>query len=135
MSTPMLVSSFYDRIWNAGDEGAAPTLLANDFTFRGSLGTVTQGHQAFLTYVRSVRGSLADYHCEILACVTEGQQAFARMRFSGIHAASFRGYPPTGKPVTWQGAALFSFHGGLITDLWVLGDLAGLEDLLRTNAL
>lgn len=135
MSTPALVRDFYTRIWNSGDEGAAVALLTQDFNFRGSLGTATQGHAAFLAYVRSVRGSLANYHCEIVSCVAEGEQAFARMRFSGLHVAPFRGYPPTGKPVHWFGTALFSFRGGLISDLWVLGDIAGLEDLLRAHAL
>lgn len=134
MSTPALVQSFYDRIWNAGDEAAATTLLAGDFAFRGSLGTTTRGHEPFLAYVRSVRSSLARYHCEILACVAESDRAFAQMKFSGSHVAPFRGYPPTGKPVYWHGAALFSFHSGLITELWVLGDLASLDELLRTNA-
>jgi steroid delta-isomerase-like uncharacterized protein len=134
MSTPALVQSFYDRIWNAGDETAATTLLARDFAFRGSLGATTEGREPFLAYVRSVRSSLARYHCEILTCVTEGDRAFAHMKFSGSHVAPFRGYPPTGKLVHWHGAALFSFHAGLISELWVLGDLASLDELLSTNA-
>ena len=75
----------------------------------------------------------ADYRCEILACVTEGDQAFAQMRFSGQHVAEFRGYPPTGKPVQWLGAALFSFERRAIARLWVLGDLMGLEAVLKAN--
>lgn len=134
MSTPALVQSFYDRIWELGDEIAATTLLARDFKFRGSLGTTTQGHEPFLAYVRSVRTSLAQYHCEILTCVTEGDQAFAHMKFSGSHVGPFRGYPPTGKLIQWHGAALFSFDAGLITELWVLGDLASLDEQLRANA-
>jgi predicted ester cyclase len=133
MSTHPLVQSFYTRIWNSGDE-RVEDLLTDDFSFRGSLGTETIGRAAFLAYVRSVRGSLADYHCEILDCVTELQQAFSRMRFSGIHMAPFRGFAPTGKPVHWHGAALFTFRGDMICALWVRGDLAGLDALLRLNA-
>jgi predicted ester cyclase len=133
MSTQSLVESFYARIWNAGDEHV-DDLLAEDFTFRGSLGTEAHGRAEFLQYVRSVRGSLANYHCEILECVTEFPRAFAQMLFSGIHSASFRGYAPTGKPVQWHGAALFTFRHGLISKLWVLGDLAGLDQVLRSNA-
>jgi predicted ester cyclase len=85
-------------------------------------------------YVRSVRGALADYYCEILDCVAEGSRAFAKMRFSGIHVAPFRGYQPTDKPVHWLGAALFRLDGELIAELWLLGDLVGLEAMLQTNA-
>jgi predicted ester cyclase len=133
MSTHPLVESFYERIWNAGDE-RAQDLLAREFIFRGSLGTEAHGPKEFLAYVRSVRGSLADYHCEILECVTELPRAFARMLFSGSHVVSFRGFEPTGKSVQWHGAALFTFREGLISKLWVLGDLFGLDRVLRMNA-
>ncbi len=133
MSTPGLVEAFYARIWNSGDLGAATELLTEDFSFRGSLGAQMQGVEAFKQYVRSVRGALADYRCEILACVTEGNEAFAKMRFSGRHVAEFRGYPATGKTVQWLGAALFRFEGRAIAELWVLGDLAGLDTALKRN--
>lgn len=93
------------------------------------------GQAAFIGYVRAVRGSLADYTCEIVTCVSEGAQAFAHMRFSGIHTGLFLGHAPTKKPVSWEGAALFTFRRDRIAQLWVLGDLAGLEALLRANAL
>ena len=104
MSTPTLVQQFYERIWNAGEEGAASALLAEEFVFRGSFGSSTRGREAFLDYVRSVRGSLAEYRCDILDCLSESQRAFARMRFSGRHAGPSR------------------------------GDLYGLDEILRANA-
>jgi predicted ester cyclase len=133
MATPYLVMEFYERIWNAGDLDAVAELLREDFSFRGSLGVELQGRNAFKDYVRSVRGALANYNCEILACVSEGEQAFAKMRFSGLHVAPFRGYLATGLPVQWLGAALFRFERQAIAEVWVLGDLAGLEEVLKDN--
>ena len=131
MSTPKLVEQFYARIWNAGDLDAASDLLTADFSFRGSLGTELSGHKAFEEYVRSVRDSLSDYRCEILTCVAEGERAFAKMRFSGRHTAGFRGYEPTGKSIHWLGAALFRFEDDHIAELWVVGDLTGLDAVLE----
>lgn len=133
VSTPHLVRTFYCRIWNDGDLDAVADVLSDDFHFRGSLGAEMQGRESFKEYVRSVRGCLSDYRCEILACVAEGEQAFAQMRFSGMHVAPFRGYEPTGKKVEWLGAALFRFDVGKIAALWVLGDLAGLDAVLSNN--
>jgi predicted ester cyclase len=133
MSTPSLVREFYERIWNVGDLAAIPELLGEGFVFRGSLGSEMCGHKEFEGYVCSVRGSLNNYLCEILDCVAEGDRAFARMRFSGLHTGQFRGYQPTGKPVHWFGAALFRIARGTILELWVLGDLAGLDKMLREN--
>jgi predicted ester cyclase len=134
MSTPKLVEDFYERIWNDGNLDAAAELLTPEFSFRGSLGNEMQGREAFKNYVRTVRAALADYQCQILSCVAEANLAFAKMCFSGRHVAAFRGYEPTGKTVRWLGAALFRFQGSMITELWVLGDLAGLDSLLRRQA-
>jgi predicted ester cyclase len=132
-SAPRLVEEFYQRIWNDGDLDAARELLTADFAFRGSLGIELRGIPAFASYVRAVREPLADYRCDILECVSEGNKAFAKMRFGGCHVGSFRGFAPTGKPVQWSGAALFRFEGEAIAELWVLGDLAGLDALLTAN--
>ena len=134
MSTPRLVEDFYSRIWNQGDIASTSDLLSKQFCFRGSLGVELHGLDAFREYVQSVRGALADYHCEILDCVTERNRAFAKMRFSGIHVAPFRGYEPTGRTVHWLGAALFRLDGDLIGELWVLGDLVSLDAVLQANA-
>jgi predicted ester cyclase len=134
MSTPALVEKFYSRIWNDGDLAAASDLLSERIYFRGSLGGEMRGREAFANYVRSVRGALAGYRCEIVECVTEGNKAFAKLRFSGIHVAPFLGYEPTGKTVHWLGAALFIFDGQFISELWVLGDLIGLDAVLQANA-
>lgn len=134
MSIPKLVGGFYARIWNESDLGAAADLLSKEFCFRGSLGKEMRGPDAFKDYVRSVRSALADYNCEILDCVAEGNKAFAKMRFSGVHVAPFRGYQPTGKTVHWLGAALFLFDRDVIAELWVLGDLVGLNEVLQANA-
>jgi predicted ester cyclase len=93
-----------------------------------------RGREAFCEYVRSVRTPLEGYRCDILDCVTEGEKAFARMRFSGVHVGLFRGYTPTGKSVQWLGAALFRVQGPMIAELWVLGDLVSLEANLKKNA-
>jgi predicted ester cyclase len=133
-TTVGLVQAFYERIWNAGDTGATVQLLDPDFIFRGSLGAEMRGRDAFCGYVRSVRTALDSYRCDILACVTEGERAFAKMRFSGIHVGQFRGFAPTHRPVQWLGAALFRVEGPLIAELWVLGDLVSLEANLKENA-
>jgi steroid delta-isomerase-like uncharacterized protein len=134
MTTPTLVSDFYRRIWNAGDQSAVGELLSEDFVFRGSLGAEMKGQARFWDYVCEVRSALADYRCDVLECVSEGQLAFAKMRFAGTHVGEFRGHRPSGLPVQWHGAALFRFEDGHIGELWVLGDLVGLDAMLRSNA-
>ena len=134
MTTPNLVRDFYERIWNAGSQSAVGEILSDNFVFRGSLGAEMKGSARFWDYVCGVRSALDHYRCDILECVSEGPLAFARMRFGGMHVGEFRGYRPSGLPVQWDGAALFRMEDERIGELWVLGDLAGLDAMLSSNA-
>lgn len=129
-----VVAAFYDRVWNRVDKAAIAELIHPGFTFRGSLGPTMTGHAAFANYVDMVVGALDDYRCTVQDLVTEGDRAFARMHFEGIHRGPFMGFAPTGRRVEWTGAALFSLEGGKIADLWVLGDVNGLREQLLRNA-
>ena len=52
------------------------------------------------------------------------------MTFSGRHRGPLLGVPATRRRVSWAGAAFFTFSGGRIADVWVLGDLHGLAEQL-----
>jgi predicted ester cyclase len=128
-----LVEEFYTEIWNRRDKSRIQHLLTPDFTFRGSLGASLVGRDAFASYVDMVHAALGRYRCDTLDLVVDGNKAFARMRFSGIHQGELLGHPATGRPVEWAGAALFTFQSGKIADLWVLGDVHGLLQKLAES--
>ena len=126
-----MVERFYSVLWNSNDKAAIPSMLAKDFTFRGSLGHEKRGHKGFSEYVDMVHSGLAEYQCIIDELVAEGDKVFAKMTFTGIHNGHFLDFAPTGKRVRWAGCALFTFDGDVISDVWVLGDLKSLESQLR----
>ncbi len=125
------VERFYEEIWNRHDKSWIPRLIHEDFSFRGSLGDEKRGHEGFADYLDAVHAALGDYHCAIEETVSEGEKVFARMLFSGRHKGELFGHPPSGKVVSWAGAAVFTFSGELIRDLWVLGDVHGLLQQLE----
>ena len=127
------VRSFYEALWDARGLDAMPSILHADFAFRGSLGNQERGHQEFAEYVEMVRSALGGYRCTIEELVEEGHKVFARMSFGGVHRKLFLGFEPTGKIVRWSGCALFTFRGDEVAELWVLGDLKGLEEQLERN--
>jgi predicted ester cyclase len=130
-----VIESFYADIWNRHDKTKIPELLHTNFTFRGSLGQNKTGHDGFGAYVDFVHAALANYRCDILELVIEAPKAFAKIRASGLHRSEFFGFAPTGKYVEWAGAALFTFKGSKVSDLWVLGDVYGLMKMLEQNAI
>ena len=129
-----VVESFYADVWNRHDKSRIPALLSPQFTFRGSLGDLKRGHDGFAAYLDFVHATFEHFRCDIVDLVIESPRAFARMRFSGIHRAEVFGFAPTGKPVEWAGAALFTFSDATVVDLWVLGDLRGLCETLERHS-
>ena len=121
-------------MWNKADKSRIPEIFHDDFTFRGSLGPVLVGQAQFAGYVDQVLGSLGDYTCEIQEMTEEDDRVVAKMLFQGVHKGDMFGYAPTGKEVEWHGSAHFTFRDGKVADLWVLGDVHGLLQLLETNA-
>lgn len=129
-----LVGTFYEQLWNARDLSIAPSILDPDICFRGSLGSAVQGRPAVCSYVQMVTTALDGYRCDVQRLIVEGEQAAAQVRFSGQHVGEFLGYAPTGAQLEWIGAAFFTAESGLLTDVWVLGDVASLRAQLDSSA-
>lgn len=135
MSTEItdLVVRFYAELWNRWDDAAVNEVLAEDFVFRGSLGTETVGREGWRGYRDTVREGAPDFHNEVLDLVCAGNRAAARLRYSGHHMGPLAGIPATGRRFEYAGAAFFTSQAGKLTAAWVLGDLAGLRRQLEAT--
>ncbi len=129
-----LVERFYYEVWNRADEGVAREILHPKFRFRASLGPERRGPDGFIEYMRSIHAALGNYTCIIDDLVTTEDRAAARMTFKGIHRAHFFETEPTGREITWAGAAFFKTDGDKIVELWVLGDIDSVKQQLGAPA-
>lgn len=129
-----LVQRFYDEVWKKADESVAREILDQGFRFRGSLGPERIGPDGFIGYMRSVHAALADFRCIVEDLVVSGNRAAARMRFTGIHQATFFDIDATHREISWAGAAFFETDGSRITELWVLGDVDSVRRQLGSPA-
>lgn len=129
-----LVRLFYDKFWNEIDLGMADQILHPDVTFRGSVGVGARGRREVCDYVLMVTTALSDYRCDVESLIADGDNAAAKVRFSGIHMGDFLGQPPTGRRVEWIGAAFFTADENKLRDIWVLGDLESLRSQLRSGS-
>lgn len=125
-----LIESFYSDVWQSGNVADADRVLHPDLRFRGSIGQVKRGREGFWDYFNLIRGAFGEYTCEILELIADGDQAAAKMRFSGVHRRPFLGVEATGRDITWKGAAFFKMKDGMLFDIWVLGDTDGLRAAL-----
>lgn len=129
-SARSLVKRFYYEVWNNANKTIAREILHPDFQFRASLGPETHGLGDFLDYMRSIHTALARYECIIEDLIESDSRAAARMQFKGVHRGSFFGVSATGREIVWTGAAFFTIDRGLITKLWVLGDIDAIKEQL-----
>lgn len=127
------VRKFYSEIWDRKNYNEIPNVLHSNFVFRGSLGDEKTGHDGFKQYVEYVHSCLSNYKCTIEDIVIQQNKVFTKMNFTGIHSSEFLGFSPTNREVSWVGAALFTFSGNKVSNLWVLGDLKNLESQLENK--
>jgi steroid delta-isomerase-like uncharacterized protein len=130
-----VIRRYYEELWNAWNFDAATKLLAPEIVFRGSLGTETQGREAFCECMRRVRSAFPDFHNSIVDLIAEGNEVVARLNYTGTHNGELFGIAPTGRQILYQGAAFFRISDGLVTRGWVLGDLLSLLKSLGAHTL
>jgi steroid delta-isomerase-like uncharacterized protein len=121
-----LIRCYYEKMWNRWDYAIVDEILAEDISFRGSLGAEMRGRKAFREYMRRVGRAFPDFFNRIDEIVVEAERAAARLTYSGTHRGEILGVLPTGKKITYAGAAFFRFEEGKVAEGWVLGDLIGL---------
>jgi steroid delta-isomerase-like uncharacterized protein len=125
-----LVHGFYDVLWNAWDDDAVEETLHPDLRFRGSLGQETVGLDEWRGYRDGVRRGSSDFHNDVVDLVAHDDRAAARLVWSGTHDGHLLGIEATGRRFSYSGAAFFTARDGLLAEIWVVGDLAGLRDQL-----
>jgi steroid delta-isomerase-like uncharacterized protein len=77
-----------------------------------------------------LRAAFPDAHFSIEDVIAEGDKVACRFTFHGTHTGSWRGAPPTGKPVIFTGIEILRIAGGKIVERWVNTDALGLRQQL-----
>jgi predicted ester cyclase len=128
-----LIDRFYSDMWNRFDKSIFGEILDPRIHFRGSLGQTKVGFDEFGEYVDYIQAFASDFHNEVLSTISEANLTFARLSYTGTHQGAVFGLAPTGKRFEYSGAAVFTFTDGLISDVWVLGDIYGLTQQLTND--
>jgi predicted ester cyclase len=129
----LLIERFYHELWNRFDKTVFRDILAVDLRFRGSLGQTKRGHREFGEYVDFIQLAFPDFSNDIAEIISEGDKAFARLTYRGTHRGEVFGIAPSGRRIQYEGAAVFTFRGNLIAEVWVLGDIYGLISQLEAK--
>jgi steroid delta-isomerase-like uncharacterized protein len=116
-----IIHDIYARIFSKGDFDYADEVFAADFTehFPDTIpGQPTHGPQAVKWYVRELREAFPDIEVTVQSVIVEGDQAAARVTFTGTHNGFLLYVPATGRPVDVEGIDMARFAGGKIAEHW-----------------
>lgn len=126
MSNKDLIEKWYLEMWNEWKTDIFSKILVPEITFRGSLGQEKKGYNGLHEYMEYIKSAFPDFHNEIELIITENNQSFAKLKYSGTHKGEIFGFTPTNKKIEYRGTAVFTFENEKIKDVWVLGDIYGL---------
>ena len=86
------------------------------------------GHPLVKRILGKLRNSFADIQVDV-DILLEGEERVAWQRvIRGTHQSPFKGFPASGLQIIWRDMVTSHFYNGLISEEWVLTDLA--EQLL-----
>jgi predicted ester cyclase len=107
------------------DAVVSPGFVSHDWPEAGPTGP-----RAFRDYYSAVRSAVPDARYEVDDLIAECDRVVVRWRLLGTHEGDFRGIPPTGRPITLRGIAIYRVEEGELLERWVVSDLHGaLEEI------
>jgi len=109
---------------------AIPRFFAPDYVAHAT-GKDVRGHAFVRRFLAELWGAFPrlDVKLEILA---EGKGRVSWQRtLRGVQKGAYRGFPASGRRITWRDLATSRFEDGRIVEDWVVTDLA--EQLLRAR--
>lgn len=129
-----LVRRVMDDGFNKGDLTVVDGAFHADYVRHGHAGQVgvnsLEEHKAALVHLRR---QFLDAKFLIEDMVAEGDCVAVRFALEGRHAGEVLGIAPTGRTVRRMSTAFFYFRGDRIAEGYILSDVYGLLQQLRTD--
>jgi NAD(P)-dependent dehydrogenase (short-subunit alcohol dehydrogenase family)/predicted ester cyclase len=128
-----LVRRLYQRVfvdwdWTMVDEVVDPAFVSHDWP-AGLEGPV--GFRTF--YERALLANGPDARYVVDDLVAEGDRVVVRWRILATHTHEWFGVPPTGRPLTLEGMAIYRVQDDRLMERWVVLDGLGSAERLRAD--
>lgn len=82
------------------------------------------GHEVVKKIVRAYRRSFSEIEVEIEILVKAKNRIAWQRTLKAKHTGAFKGFPATGLQIVWRDMVTTEFRDGLISEDWVVTDLA-----------
>lgn len=133
MAPEEVIRTWFEDLWNKGDESTVDRLLHADGVIHGlptPTGAAIHGPAEFKPFYRAFRSAFPDISVQLLHVLTQGDISVAHCRVVGRHQGASLGMPATGRPIDIQGFALGRFENGQLVEGWNCFDFLGMYQQL-----
>ncbi len=111
----MIASRFYDEILNGRKMDIADEILSLQYVDHSA---GAPGLENFKQYLGMITSVFPDIKVTIEDLLADDDKVAVRLTIHGTQLGSFRGFPATGKQVTWTGMDIVHISKGKITERW-----------------
>lgn len=124
-----IVASWFEQVWNAGDETAIERLMSPTATFHGLPspdGGPVVGPAGFKPFFRAFRQAFPDMKIRVLRTVAEGDLVACHCVVTGTHSGPGLGVRASGSPIEIYGMAIAAIRDGQVQEGWNCFDFMSL---------
>lgn len=134
--TRVLLTRWFDEVWNQNREETMDELMASDaishgFPSQGSSSTAKEFKEA----VQQFQRTFSNIHVAIEDMLVDGEKAAVRWKASLTHTGDGLGFAPTGDSIQVAGISIVHLEHGKIIEGWDALDLTTPIDGLRQTAI
>jgi predicted ester cyclase len=127
--------TFFDRVWNAGDEAAVPGLVADAYVIhhdpRDPWHGLSLDHAAFCGRLRESRAPFRDQAFTVRRMIEDGDTIAVAWTWRGTQQAPIGGYATLGRVIVMTGITLYDFgRDDRLTGHWQEVDRLGVYSQL-----
>lgn len=124
-----IVTTWFEQVWNAGDEATIDRLMSPTAKFHGLAtpdGGPVVGPAGFKPFYHAFRQAFPDIKIRILRTICEGDLVAAHCVVTGTHHGPGLGIKATGSPIEIYGVAIASIRDGQVQEGWNCFDFMSL---------
>ncbi|MCU0685822.1 MAG: ester cyclase [Polyangiaceae bacterium] len=122
-----LVRRKYEEGMNKRDFHVVAEVTAEDFVHHVTGASQPRlGRKAHTDMAMEIFEAFPDLQTTLEDVFAEGDRVAVRQIWRGTHRATFRGIPPTNRPVAFATFEIYRVANGLLAEEWVLMDMNGL---------
>ena len=129
-----IANSFFEEIWNQGNESAIDKFIAENA--QGNDPKFGVGRESFRKQWRKWREAFPDINFKVIEIIAEGNTVVTRWHLTGTHKGEYLGQAATGNRIAVDGISIDRIENGMVVSGFDAWDSLGFREqigLIQTN--